>query len=73
MGKEMEQENFIIQREAIIKENGKIIKCKDMVFSLILMVALPIKAIGLRTSLTDRENFIIMIQLLLKDFLIIQI
>lgn len=54
----MATEFCILKMEGITKANGKMIKCKDLVNCTMIMVKLLIRAIGIITISTGKEESI---------------
>lgn len=54
----MDKEDQNLMMVVFIQENGKIIKCMDMVNYIIKMDKLPIKAIGTMINSMDLEEFL---------------
>jgi hypothetical protein len=66
-------EVYILNREDIIKENGKMIRCKDLVDSIIRMERLLMRDIGRMINLMGRGEYIMLSQSISRSNLIIRI
>jgi hypothetical protein len=70
---EMVMEVYTLNREDIIKENGKMIRCKDLGDSIIRMERLLMRDIGKMMNLMDRGEYIMLNQSISRSNLIIRI
>lgn len=70
---DMAMENFIINKEVFMMDNGKIIKCMAMVNCITVMGNQLMKDNGLKMNLMVQERYIMISQQCLMEVLIIPI